>query len=734
MLLLVPLIAWTGLYDAVEEPKNIAAFWAAAVFVCAWLTACAAGFCRFLPKSVLARTASLFSFLMTLAAAWHELPEGIAENTLRWGALTLLLMAFDSAANSRIFEGSAEKTGVPEKAQECESAQTAGGGAEPEAKAEAAPPETEEKAAAMPAAFQEALFIKCVKWLGAAMLIAAFYSLVQRANGLGWHIFGIPIVDPMRWSHANLSLGRTISTFGNPDFFGIWMAAVLPLTTALFFYADGKGKKLFWIAAWTFCLIITVLVKTRAAWLGLGFAAAGWFGVFLFNSPKKELKKILIGASAVLLSVSVFLAFSASFSKHSGEGDNDLTQRVRSLSNLQDTSLQVRLYFWQSALNMAFAHPWTGVGVINQPDYIRADRTLEPVSERRIAKEPTSVHNQYLNVLSTAGWPAFIIYLCLAAFSLNSVRQIKNTPIKAALLASLLSFYSARVFVDNTVSDEILFIFIISAVSALAHPQTEDSPEIPAEALGSDIFKYNPHVRLAALTSSIIIAAVTLSAVFNLCSLRLAEVGLGYVREAQRKQTENPPQLAEAGGCYDEACRCFENAIRFAPSWLQWQYYIELGKTISYIRTLREDPYLIYWRKAVENCESAAALNPRSTYALQILTDVTAQEPMAREQALHQLNKALAMDSRNARLLLLKAQLLIDLGRFDEALRLTYLIDEICQCELNLSLYNRLAALVFLGRRHEAEVCARRLLKQDPDSRKAVEQLLQQNIPEKKAG
>lgn len=737
LLLLVPLTAWTGFYDAVEEPKSIVAFWGAAAFICAWLTACAGGFCRFWPKSVLTRTASLFSFLMAVNAAWHELPDGITENTLRWGILTLLLPAFDSVGNSRIFsdgpaaEGpKAEKTGGPAAPADCG---PAGEASDKEtARSEGKEKRTEPPASAF--APQERLFIKGVKWLGAAMLAAAFYSLIQRANGLGWHIFGIPIVDPMHWSHANLSLGRTISTFGNPDFFGVWMAAVLPLTTVLFFTAKSKTEKALLAAAWSFCLIITVLTKTRAAWLGLAAAFTAWFAVFIFSARRKEFKRLIIGALAVILCVSALLSLSAVFGRQDGDNDNDLSQRVRSLTNLKDLSLQVRFYFWQSALNMAFAHPWMGAGLRNQPDYLKADRSLEPVSERRIAKEPTSVHNQYLNVLSTAGWIVFIVYLCLVGFSLNSALQIKNTPLKAALLASLLSFYSSHVFLDNCVSDEILFIFMIGAISALAYPQLREAPEIPAEALGSDFFKYNPHVRLASLTGAVILAAATLSALFNFYSLRQAELGLGCVREAEGLRAEKPPRLAEANARYDEACSRFEKAAQFAPSWLQWQYYLEWGKTLSYIRSVREDPYFIYWRKAIENCDTADALNPHSSYALQTAAGIAAQNPLAKGMTLSYINRALALDPRNPKLLLLKAQLLIDMGRFEEALRLTYLVDEICQCELNLSLYNRLAALVFLNRRQEAEECARRLLKQDPQSREAAERLLKQNILEKKAG
>lgn len=76
-------------------------------------------------------------------------------------------------------------------------------------------------------------------------------------------------------------------------------------------------------------------------------------------------------------------------------------QRIRSFGNLQDLSVQQRLFMWRSGLAMTRDHPWTGVGMGAMREmekrYRAPDAPLAP--ERRLSH----LHNNVVQVAAELG-------------------------------------------------------------------------------------------------------------------------------------------------------------------------------------------------------------------------------------------------------------------------------------------------------------------------------------------
>ena len=684
LLLIVPLTAWTGFYNAVETPKMVVTIWGGSLVICTWLLGCILGKFRFWPKSSLTIVASATFLLMALSNVWHGLPLQGRELALVYATLSLTILALDSLFYSAI-----------------------------------APHLLPSIKAKISGNVQEKLSWRVVGWLSFAALLASLYAYLQHITPLEIKFLTIPIGDPMDWNNPHLSRGRTISTFGNPDYWGVWLACVLPLSLSWVMSRKIKTKQTLSFLAWVACAFVIIITQTRSAWLGLGLSLLTWFILSLIYLPE-ERKKLSIAALLAISALgllSIPLAKLQSESQGSVHQEYSLATRLRSLKNLQDPSLQVRFFFWRSALNTSFAHPFIGAGPNGQVEFNMLDRDLEPLSTRAASRIPESVHNEFLTVLSTAGWPAFILYLTAMCFAFNSARNIKNAHLKIGLISSCLCFFTAHIFLSATVSTLILYVFFITLISG----NLEDYP-YEVEELDNEIFEYAPQARLFLATTLGIMLFISLGTVLSLVSLYYGGSAYSYSEKAYEAREEHPDDITECLKFYDQALQKLGVAMSLAPYWHQSNYALELAVIMGEVdRFMPKDEMRLIWQKAREYAAMSAALAPHQTRPLQIWASILANNKETLPEAIHVMNRALALDPRNPNLLLLKTRMLIDSGRFQEALAVIDRLDQIVP--LNENKYNRVAVLYFLGRFQEGDLIAKELEKESPGSKEKLDKL-----------
>lgn len=693
LLIVVPLTAWTGFYNAVETPKMAMTMWGGSFVVCAWLLGCALGKFRFWPKSSLTIASASTLFLMALSNVWHGIPLQGRELALVYTTLALVILAMDSLFYSPIAAHLV-----------------------PNFKAK------------LLNKVQERLSWRVVGWLSLAALLASLYAYLQHITPLGITFLGIPIGDPMDWNNPHLSRGRTISTFGNPDYWGVWLACVLPLSLSWIMSRKNKTKKILSFVAWIACAFIIIVTQTRSAWLGFGLSLIAWFILSLIYLPE-ERKKISLAALVAVVALGVLaipLAKLQNETQGSEHQEYSLATRVRSLRNLQDPSLQVRFFFWRSALNTSFAHPFIGAGPNGQVEYNMLDRDLEPVYTRAASRIPESVHNEFLTVLSTAGWPAFILYLVAMCFAFNSARSIKNAYLKIGIISSCLCFFVAHVFLSATVSTLVLYVIFIALISG-----NIEENQFEVEELDNEIFEYNPQARLFLATSLGVILFVSLGTVLTFISLWAAGSAYRYIEEAYVVKQEHPEKVEEYLQLYDQALQKLDIAMSLAPYWHQSNYALELAVIMGEVdQVITNDELRTIWQKAREYAAVSAALAPHQVRPLQTWASILANNKETLPEAVHVMNRALALDPRNPSLLLLKTRMLIDLGRFSEAFMLVDRLDNIVPMSENK--YNRVVVLYFLGRFQEGDSIAKELEKESPETKEKLERLRNKLIKLKK--
>lgn len=735
---IVPLVAWTGFYDSVEEPKMAIALWASALIISAWLVGCLAGKLRFWPQSSLTKVGTIFYILMAASGVWAGLELHLLEYTIFYAVNALLLMAWDSLFNSSLIaslliEETDDTTDTASPTETANVVDPVNGSDTMSATDTASETGTENavdttSASDMTNATNTAHVADNYIWyligcLSCTCLLACAYAYLQKITPLGIKFCGFAIADPMNWNYPHLSQERTISTFGNPNYSGVWIASILPLSLSWIYTRTWK-KWLQYSAfvGWLLCALVVIFTQTRAAWLGLGIGLFVWLVTMLICSIDK--RKVLYTAGILfigLVSVTgVYISGGERNLQRVGSVQQTISERLQSFKDFSDPSLQARLWFWKSALKTSFAFPWTGVGPYGQVQANLLERDSEPMYTRPHGQLPSSTHNQLLHIAATAGWPALILALISIGFALNASLHLKSVPLKSAFLAVIIVFWVAHIFTSFTVSTEILWIFMVAAISALSSTPFQLTAQDLE--LDSSLMQLNSRARLGVILGSIILIAVSLATFMDLASLRFGALGDYYCDQAQELSRQPDKHTSEILLTYDQANAYYELASALSPAWMTWNYNLEISKVFRqvYVEVLPEPDSQILF-KAIEYASIAAAFAPEKTAPLLNWASILAKDPQGLEEAVRLTNQALVIDPRNPRILIAKVQFLIELQRFSEATIILNKLDSITP-NLPTALYSRFVISLLTHKEKEADKIMQKLEILDPQAKRAAEE------------
>lgn len=220
-------------------------------------------------------------------------------------------------------------------------------------------------------------------------LWAAFYGVLQITGGF-WRV-SVPKME------------RIFSTFGNPIFFGVYLAFAIPVTTGFFLARKNKAAKLLCAAALALSIFALYHTRTRASWLGFGVGIL----LFILFTVRSIRRKILI--------ISVVFALGAVFLY----ATKDVWCRQ-----------QAHLLIWRDTLNMWRTSPFTGVGLglfhIRFPDFASEQlRAIWPQASFIV----NDAHNEYIQILSETGIVGFSVFVWLLfSFFYFTAEYIKKNP------------------------------------------------------------------------------------------------------------------------------------------------------------------------------------------------------------------------------------------------------------------------------------------------------------------
>jgi O-antigen ligase len=250
--------------------------------------------------------------------------------------------------------------------------------------------------------------------LSVSVLLCLLFALVQKyySQSLG----NTPL-----WVNKN----RINATFKDPNSFGVFLSACIPVLLGMVFSFQKRFAKVFFIFLGLFALFVFPFIGSRSGFIGLIIAGVVFF-LLIISKLKISLKKKIVYLTLFCLVLSlVFFSFFIFF-QHS-----NLFKRIEwsvEVVSKRDTFEDVftkKLFFWDAALDMVGDYPVTGIGlggfIIELPNYLK--RMDIPY------RFTDSAENYYIQVISEMGLIGIMLILWLFAVILKQIaKNIKEFP------------------------------------------------------------------------------------------------------------------------------------------------------------------------------------------------------------------------------------------------------------------------------------------------------------------
>lgn len=257
-----------------------------------------------------------------------------------------------------------------------------------------------------------------VKWVMRALILGVLF---QGALGIYQWVAGSPLGISFLGEPTQLYYGRSMGTIGNPNGYGLYLAATMPIGIALLFTDISRLYKALASLALFAAILGLVFSLSRGGWLGFLVALIVVL-VFAIRRNRQNLKRALVGVGILLL---FLLSLNINF--------QDLII-VRLTSQQGQESAFDRITLAQGAIAMIQDEPILGVGANNysllMPEYDPYDFAFQ----HRIV----IVHNIYLLVASETGLIGLAAFLWfLAILIIQAKRLATNAPSDVIWLAGV---------------------------------------------------------------------------------------------------------------------------------------------------------------------------------------------------------------------------------------------------------------------------------------------------------
>ncbi|MCE5300907.1 MAG: tetratricopeptide repeat protein [Spirochaetia bacterium] len=248
-----------------------------------------------------------------------------------------------------------------------------------------------------------------------------FFILSSHFIVVTYGIFQYLGMDFIKW--VSFGEGRVYSTMGNPDYMAAQFSVLIPVMIALILSPVKKIYK--FTVTFFLCLMFVLIIVShgRGAWLGFIGSLLFMFAVsaMLYGGQFFARNKVFVAGIAAFV---VLLVVIFSFPNPLNKNSQSILERLKGGFNLTSDSVAVRLFYWESALQMAAANPVLGTGPggfsLNTAYYQRRvyDRWLKAAPDMAKKVEPhveLYTHNDFLQTAAENGFAGLGVYLWLFA-------------------------------------------------------------------------------------------------------------------------------------------------------------------------------------------------------------------------------------------------------------------------------------------------------------------------------
>lgn len=276
--------------------------------------------------------------------------------------------------------------------------------------------------------------------------------------------------DPINWLEPPLQTKRVFSTFGQPNFLGAWLLFIIPLIIFSFFIWQKFLNRFFLILLLGSTIFIFISTLSRAAWLGLIGEIFFFLIIFAWVKRKKwPLRGVLV---SILLSLLILILINF-YPPYYSTAPNAF-ERLKSLAYLKQGSSQIRFWWWTDALKLIKEKPILGYGLENQRLIYHYYYRPEVALYEKINTYPDRAHNEFLDLLLTAGIIGLLSYLFLIInvfwLGLKKMKQSLSSGFKVyglwfMILTGLFGYLISNQFSFPVISTALYFWLFIALIT-----------------------------------------------------------------------------------------------------------------------------------------------------------------------------------------------------------------------------------------------------------------------------
>jgi O-antigen ligase len=301
----------------------------------------------------------------------------------------------------------------------------------------------------------------------AGLLVAAVHGLVQQQLG---------VFSTEGFVAGGEVVGRIYGSFGHPNFYGAFLAGLIPLAVAVVFEAR-LSRPLRWLALTALALALPALVLSyaRGAIIGLIAGAVIWLAVL---RPRLAIAVVVATAIAAV----AFAPASLKERFDPGASGSDVT---------------LRSDIWSSALAIYAERPLLGTGLDNFPvAYQELPSTTANAAQRRLLHNdmllvPPHPQSIYLQALAEQGIVGLLVLLAFCGvvivvlFRASRVRDPVGRGIGAATGVAFVGLLIHGFLEVPLLSEASLPLFALIGVAAVFADLDRDEPELSRAASGA---------------------------------------------------------------------------------------------------------------------------------------------------------------------------------------------------------------------------------------------------------
>ena len=450
-----------------------------------------------------------------------------------------------------------------------------------------------------------------------AVAIAVSLDYPHRLGWLAWTIGGVAAVagvyaiqqalgrDPVQWVDLNPQ-ARPFSTFGNPDFYGQFLAAIFIGCVALLAFARQRLWAVSLVALLAVSsLALMLVVATRGSFVGIAAGAAAVAPLWLRRAglSRRVLARFALASGVAAVAVVVTLVATPLGS--------------RLLDIARGVGLRDRVLLYQAGFQMFLDHPFLGVGFENFAVAYPRYQQAEWFALLGMNTTNTSAHNWVLHVAATTGALGLLANLALlAAFAIHAWRRARDADSTGVIVAfgAIAAFYGSGLVLPGAQS--IQWIPWVCVGVALA-----------SELRSARVLPVSPRLRLPAVLGVLIVVG-------------LGSVAFGQLGSIQANRAAKSSEGALASANAARAVEMARSATTLDPG--RGVYWNDLGRALELV------PDLTGARLAYRQATTRSPYTAAFWWNLgRMELEFAKQEPGARDAAYEAMGRAIATGPEN---------------------------------------------------------------------------------------